>query len=191
MAAMTVMRDLVETWRGRLWLGLFAMLLALTTGPAHGRALDVERDFCHAVSGAALGDDALSGLRFSCSGAPAGYQQGSLWLRVPLDGTAPRRDLALMVHNSRFDRLAVAFSYADGTTRWQQVRSGDFASHWRAGGQLLFEAPGRGIPLTPVTRSEERRGGKECVSTCSSRWSPYHVKKNLTTTINTIVLTTS
>src|SRR3546814_12996299 len=26
-------------------------------------------------------------------------------------------------------------------------------------------------------RSEERRVGKECVSTCSSRWSPYHKKK--------------
>src|SRR3546814_18515208 len=26
-------------------------------------------------------------------------------------------------------------------------------------------------------RSEERRGGKECVSTCRSRWSPYHKKK--------------
>src|SRR3546814_16829599 len=27
---------------------------------------------------------------------------------------------------------------------------------------------------TAVVRSEERRGGKECVSTCRSRWSPYH-----------------
>src|SRR3546814_15309127 len=27
-----------------------------------------------------------------------------------------------------------------------------------------------GLPL----RSEERRVGKECVSTCRSRWSPYH-----------------
>src|SRR3546814_17181644 len=27
-------------------------------------------------------------------------------------------------------------------------------------------------------RSEERRGGKECVSTCRSRWWPYHYKKN-------------
>src|SRR3546814_19346873 len=26
-------------------------------------------------------------------------------------------------------------------------------------------------------RSEERRVGKECGSTCSSRWSPYHKKK--------------
>src|SRR3546814_6554414 len=26
----------------------------------------------------------------------------------------------------------------------------------------------------PQVRSEERRVGKECVSTCRSRWSPYH-----------------
>src|SRR3546814_14120121 len=31
---------------------------------------------------------------------------------------------------------------------------------------------------TPISfRSEERRVGKECVSTCRSRWSPYHEKK--------------
>src|SRR3546814_14324238 len=29
-------------------------------------------------------------------------------------------------------------------------------------------------------RSEERRVGKEFVSTCRSRWSPYHYKKNKT-----------
>src|SRR3546814_16046597 len=28
-----------------------------------------------------------------------------------------------------------------------------------------------------ILRSEERRVGKECVSTCRSRWSPYHEKK--------------
>src|SRR3546814_11925088 len=28
--------------------------------------------------------------------------------------------------------------------------------------------------ITHVDRSEERRVGKECVSTCRSRWSPYH-----------------
>src|SRR3546814_18466909 len=28
-----------------------------------------------------------------------------------------------------------------------------------------------------MLRSEERRVGKECVSTCRSRWSPYHYKK--------------
>src|SRR3546814_11423316 len=37
------------------------------------------------------------------------------------------------------------------------------------------------VPTEPITvavsladRSEERRVGKECVSTCRSRWSPYH-----------------
>src|SRR3546814_10969581 len=33
-----------------------------------------------------------------------------------------------------------------------------------------------------ASRSEERRVGKECVSTCRSRWSPYHYKKNKITT---------
>src|SRR3546814_15475617 len=31
-------------------------------------------------------------------------------------------------------------------------------------------------------RSEERRVGQECVSTCRSRWSPSHLKKNTTST---------
>src|SRR3546814_18608148 len=30
-------------------------------------------------------------------------------------------------------------------------------------------------------RSEERRVGKECGSTCKSRWTPYHYKKKYTT----------
>src|SRR3546814_13198304 len=32
-------------------------------------------------------------------------------------------------------------------------------------------------PLPGVGRSEERRVGKECVSTCRSRWSPDNLKK--------------
>src|SRR3546814_20446512 len=30
------------------------------------------------------------------------------------------------------------------------------------------------FPFLTALRSEERRVGKECVSTCRSRWSPYH-----------------
>src|SRR3546814_14265338 len=30
------------------------------------------------------------------------------------------------------------------------------------------------LRYAPMARSEERRVGKECVSTCRSRWSPYH-----------------
>src|SRR3546814_19266016 len=33
------------------------------------------------------------------------------------------------------------------------------------------------MPLVELVRSEERRVGKECVSTCRSRWSPYHYTK--------------
>src|SRR3546814_15841144 len=36
----------------------------------------------------------------------------------------------------------------------------------------------RTVQFEPIARSEERRVGKECVSTCRSRWSPYHEKKN-------------
>src|SRR3546814_14725868 len=39
--------------------------------------------------------------------------------------------------------------------------------------RCLHDGDGRGD-----FRSEERRVGKECVSTCRSRWSPYHKKKN-------------
>src|SRR3546814_12422663 len=39
--------------------------------------------------------------------------------------------------------------------------------------QECIEQRGPGTPHI-VGRSEERRVGKECVSTCRSRWSPYH-----------------
>src|SRR3546814_4623904 len=61
---------------------------------------------------------------------------------------------------------------------------GGYVEHF-AGGPL--DPPGnhlahrdplaRALPRPPsreVVRSEERRVGKECVSTCRSRWSPYH-----------------
>src|SRR3546814_15692219 len=40
----------------------------------------------------------------------------------------------------------------------------------------LFDLPSLVGPDKALadTRSEERRVGKECVSTCRSRWSPYH-----------------
>src|SRR3546814_11704076 len=53
-------------------------------------------------------------------------------------------------------------------------------------GGLGRRRDGISIRLTPaharrrgrrMTRSEERRVGKECVSTCRSRWSPCHEKK--------------
>src|SRR3546814_10342045 len=47
--------------------------------------------------------------------------------------------------------------------------------------ELTFAVSHLGAVLLPVNyrlaaaeRSEERRVGKECVSTCRSRWSPFH-----------------
>src|SRR3546814_6461639 len=37
-------------------------------------------------------------------------------------------------------------------------------------GQLMTDR----VAVKPRNRSEERRVGKECVSTCRSRWSPSH-----------------
>ncbi len=149
---------------GRLGLGFAVLVLAMWAAPAAAGTLDVDRDLCHAQTGAAGRDSSLPTLRFSCSGSPADYQQGSLWLRAPLEGPGARRgDVTLMVHQSRFDRLAVAFSYADGTTRWQQVRAGDYGSHWRTGGQILFEAPDGGAALTAVTMRFDRLSGHQFI----------------------------
>src|SRR3546814_7964911 len=38
----------------------------------------------------------------------------------------------------------------------------------------LLDRLGRRLDDYLAMRSEERRVGKECVSTCRSRWSPYH-----------------
>src|SRR3546814_15329966 len=51
----------------------------------------------------------------------------------------------------------------------ERVRSRDTHYPYRQDSDLLYLA---GFP-----RSEERRVGKECVSTCRSRWSPDHTTK--------------
>src|SRR3546814_17453422 len=61
---------------------------------------------------------------------------------------------------------------------WHSEESGaiDASGH---GGEVEI-APGPDVmrfghkPAVIASRSEGRRVGKECVSTCRSRWSPYH-----------------
>src|SRR3546814_7867787 len=43
-----------------------------------------------------------------------------------------------------------------------------------AKGEPAAFIPGLDRDMAASWRSEERRVGKECVSTCRSRWSPYH-----------------
>src|SRR3546814_14407704 len=52
------------------------------------------------------------------------------------------------------------------------------ADAWAEGRQYgAFARPGK-FARKHSRRSEERRVGKECVSTCRSRWSQSHYKKN-------------
>src|SRR3546814_13152326 len=45
--------------------------------------------------------------------------------------------------------------------------------------RLRSRGPALPSSMDAGERSEERRVGKECVSTCRSRWSPHHKKKNI------------
>src|SRR3546814_4964410 len=45
---------------------------------------------------------------------------------------------------------------------------------WATGWSPVRCRAGVDPPAIRAARSEERRVGKECVSTCRSRWSPYH-----------------
>src|SRR3546814_7341786 len=51
-----------------------------------------------------------------------------------------------------------------------------YAPPLKADGSPYPDSPGLGNAYKDGfgSRSEERRVGKECVSTCRSRWSPYH-----------------
>src|SRR3546814_12928139 len=67
-----------------------------------------------------------------------------------------------------------ALGELDAPAALQQVRAAArldehiVAAEQPVGGDLGARIPGQ------LDRSEERRVGKECVSTCRSRWSPYH-----------------
>ncbi|WP_237713988.1 GGDEF domain-containing protein [Novosphingobium sp. Rr 2-17] len=121
------------------------------SAPASADVLRIGRPLCYAVSQTVAKDSSVPPA-FACIGKPKGYQNGTLWLRATLSHAADTHDdLALIAHNSRFDRLIVSFSYADGSVERQSVRSGDFGTHWRAGGQLTFRAPDREVPVSGIT----------------------------------------
>src|SRR3546814_11528377 len=47
------------------------------------------------------------------------------------------------------------------------------------GGRVPHQLVMTATPIPRTLRSDERRVGKQCVSTCSSRLSPYHETKNM------------
>src|SRR3546814_19459917 len=68
----------------------------------------------------------------------------------------------------------------EGTDHLRPDRSGPSNTGSRQAPPATMIQLGRSVRKDPecsLARSEERRVGKECVSTCRSRWSPYHEKK--------------
>src|SRR3546814_3378828 len=75
------------------------------------------------------------------------------------------------------DLLAGPDLHAGGEGRGPPVPAHVLGAHGDGGHALGGERPREGRHVHEaghVLRSEERRVGKECVSTCRSRWSPYH-----------------
>src|SRR3546814_21107597 len=66
----------------------------------------------------------------------------------------------------RFQKIDVGEPSVEDAVKIHEGLRARFADHH----QVQYT---RGALRTAV-RSEERRVGKECVSTCRSRWSPYH-----------------
>src|SRR3546814_15008454 len=66
---------------------------------------------------------------------------------------------------------------ADARTRWRNSMSA-YRQTMRIQAQVVENVQADGATLSELVtasqRSEERRVGKECVSTCRSRGSPYH-----------------
>src|SRR3546814_13969484 len=81
--------------------------------------------------------------------------------------TVPRLDgwLAMNGDDTRTAQFALHF-------RLDQLQIDDAALRIATGGN--FGTPRSKADIDGTQRSEERRVGKECVSTCRSRWSPYH-----------------
>lgn len=140
---------------GRIFSAILFMLFfgSLSGAQAADVGSDVRfnGDYCYAVTQLSVPNSISPDLNFICDSAPRHYQQESLWLKVADQHAASLTDdVAIMVHQSRFNALSVGFIYADGAVRWKNVRNGDFGTVWRVGGQLRFTAPSRAEPLASV-----------------------------------------
>src|SRR3546814_17154692 len=89
------------------------------------------------------------------------------WLRGPLQGWAED-----YLAEGRLRRQGL-FEPAQVRRLWDQHRSG-----WRKHTKAIWAVLVFQMWAEAYLISEERRVGKECVSTCRSRWSPSYYTKN-------------
>src|SRR3546814_13428 len=84
--------------------------------------------------------------------------------RPSYGGAAMTERLILVLDEGTTSTRAILYA-PDGTTHGVAQR--ELTQHYPRPGWVEHDAD-------EIWRSEERRVGKECVSTCRSRWSPYH-----------------
>src|SRR3546814_16892771 len=94
---------------------------------------------------------------------------------LPAEGQAHaglRAELAALVSLER--PAAPCARLVDAALVLARVRAVDRAGVHLDWHRLAAALAGRAVLLRLEPRSEERRVGQECVSTCRSRWSPVH-----------------
>src|SRR3546814_11913778 len=94
-----------------------------------------------------------------CSSDLGNYVYARTDIRAPTDGMWPNARTVFWNINNAIS--SAMYRFAPGPTR----------------GELFDFYPVKIAPGSIRPRSEERRVGKECVSTCRSRWLPFHLKK--------------
>src|SRR3546814_12854094 len=97
--------------------------------------------------------------------------------------SSPLTNLYLALHTTDPGESGVQNTNEVSYSGYLRVAVARTSGGWTVSGNSVSPATaiefGEMTAGTPGTaaRSEERRVGKECVSTCRSRWSPYHIKK--------------
>src|SRR3546814_13678921 len=88
---------------------------------------------------------------------------------APIARNLYRLSRLLKVPNAAVIRTEAALA-----EHWWRTADGAPNAEVRAAQRILSDLAECALTGQDALRSEERRVGKECVSTCRSRWSPYH-----------------
>src|SRR3546814_4403166 len=80
---------------------------------------------------------------------------------LPISSIGDRQDVTPLMH-------AALINFTDGAEELLDRKAPVDQANRRGETALILAVQAKNV------RSEERRVGKECVSTCRSRWSPYH-----------------
>lgn len=124
----------VLTDRSRMLAGTFLVLAMLFGSPLLAKA---PAGTCFVV---ASGETVPAPSELQCSGAPTGYRDGTLWVRLPLADDVAGNGGLLVLHTTRFEHMSALFEYPDGLGEAQTVSQGAYRDQWRIGGQIAFSS---------------------------------------------------